>query len=234
MKSFRTSAGRLPERPHFTPNEIERTCADELRKVGLYPSAPKAIRIERFIEKRFGVSPEYDDLPDGVLGYTKFGLSGVEAIVVARALDSEGGTVSERRVRTTLAHEAGHGLFHAYLFALAADAQSLFDQESCHDHQVLCRDVPVEQHGSRAYDGRWWEYQANKAIGGLLMPRPLVKVALEPYLIEVGTLGAVALDPRAHETTVRRLADIFEVNPVVARIRINDIFPADRSGQLSL
>ncbi len=34
----------------------------------------------------------------------------------------------------------------------------------------------------KAYDGRWWEWQANRAIGGLLLPKNLVNSALEGML----------------------------------------------------
>ena len=84
-------------------------CCDELRGVGLLPGSPEPIRIDRFIEKRFNVSPQYEDLPDGVLGFTRFGKNGVKAVVISAALDAEGGKVAGRRVRTTIAHEGGHG-----------------------------------------------------------------------------------------------------------------------------
>jgi hypothetical protein len=118
MKTIRSKSGPFSERPHFQPSEIDRICVDELRKARLYPGSPQAIRVDRFVEKRFGVAPEYEELPAGVLGYTRFSKSGVEAIIISAALDAEKGRVAERRVRTTLAHEAGHGLLHAYLFAL--------------------------------------------------------------------------------------------------------------------
>jgi hypothetical protein len=77
------------ERPHFEPSEIDRICADELRKEGLYPNSPEAIRIDRFVEKRFSVVPQYEDLPEGVLGFTKFTKKGVEAIVIGGARRGE-------------------------------------------------------------------------------------------------------------------------------------------------
>ncbi len=55
MKTFRSRSGPFIERPHFEPSEIDRICADELRKEGLYPNSPAAIRIDRFVEKRFRV-----------------------------------------------------------------------------------------------------------------------------------------------------------------------------------
>jgi len=88
MKHFAPSRVRFSERPHFESSEIDRICADELRKEGLYPNSPEAIRIDRFVEKRFGVVPQYENLPDGVLGFTKFTKKGVVAIVIAAALDA--------------------------------------------------------------------------------------------------------------------------------------------------
>ena len=233
MKTFRSKSGPFSERPHFEPSEIDRICADELRKVGLYPNSPEAIRIDRFVEKRFGIVPQYEDLPEGILGFTKFTKKGVETIVIAAALDAEKGKVAERRVRTTLAHEAGHGLLHAYLFALDEKPLHLFDADSHSDHKILCRDVQDEERKGRAYDGRWWEFQANRAIGGLLCPKTLVQEALKPFLVSIGCLGAVTLDEKRRDGAVRTLADIFDVNPAVAKIRINELYPAE-TGQLRL
>jgi len=233
MKTFRSKSGPFSERPHFEPSEIDLICADELRKQGLYPNSPEAIRIDRFVEKCFGVVPQYDDLPEGVLGFTKFSKNGIAAIVISAALDAEKGKVAERRVRTTLAHEAGHGLLHAYLFALDENPLHLFDADSHSDHQILCRDVQGEERKSRAYDGRWWEFQANRAIGGLLCPKALVHQALEPFLVPSGSLGGVTLDENRREGAIRTLADIFDVNPMVAKIRINELYPAE-TGQLRL
>jgi hypothetical protein len=233
MKTFRTKSGPFAERPHFDPSEIDRICADELRKESLYPSSPEATRIDRFVEKRFSIVPQYKDLPEGVLGFTKFSKKGVEAIVIAAALDAEKGKVADRRVRTTLAHEAGHGLLHAYLFALDEKPLHLFDADSHSDHKILCRDVQGEERKSRAYDGRWWEFQANRAIGGLLCPRTLVQEALKPFLVPSGSLGALTMDEKRRDGAARTLADIFDVNPIVAKIRINELYPAE-TGRLRL
>jgi hypothetical protein len=226
MKTFRDKSGQFSERPHFEPIEIDRICDDELRKAGLFPNESSAVRIERLVEKRFGITPEYDDLPEGVLGYTRFGDKGVEAIVISAALDAATGKVAERRVRTTLAHEAGHGLLHAYLFALGHRPLNLFDRDSQTDHKILCRDIQGEEQRARAYDGRWWEFQANRAMGSLLCPRSLVEQSLSPFLVPSGSLGVMNLDPTRKEEAVRSLAETFDVNPVVARYRIEGLFPA--------
>lgn len=232
MRTFRARSGPFSERPHFDSAEIDRLCIEELRGHGLYPASPSPVRIDRFVEKRFGVCPTYEELPEGVLGYTKFSKTGVAGIVVSAVLDAGPGKVAERRVRTTLAHEAGHGLLHTQLFDLDEKPLRLFDSDSYSDHQILCRDVQEEE-PKRAYDGRWWEFQANRAIGGLLCPQPLVREALKPFLIAIGSLGALALDNSRREEAARELADVFNVNPVVTRIRILELYPAE-TGQMHL
>jgi hypothetical protein len=224
-------SGPSSKQPYFTPSQIDQICCDELRNEGLFPATPEAIRIDRFIEKRFRVSPQYEELPAGVLGFTRFGKNGVKAVVISAALDAEGGKVAERRVRTTMAHEAGHGLLHAHLFALAEIPLHLFDKDSHSGDQILCRDVQGSEQKAGRYDGRWWEYQANRAMGSLLCPRPLVLEAMKPFLVSAGLLGVEVLDENRREESVRVLADIFDVNPVVARIRVSELFPV-QTGQM--
>ena len=233
MKTIRTRSGPFVERPHFQLREIEETCSSELRKVGLYPSAPEAIRVDRFIEKRFNVTPRYEDLPDGVLGFTKFGKGVVVEIVVSRALDGGATKVAERRLRSTLAHEAGHGLLHAYLFALGEKPKSLFDD---HDHtpRILCREVMEGTAPKNQSTGHWAEFQANRAIAALLMPKPLVDQALQEFCVEAGKLVQRTLAPDKREAAIRALSTIFDVNPVVARLRLDEMHPSKNDGQLLL
>jgi hypothetical protein len=233
MKTIRTRSGSFTERPHFQLREIEEVCSGELRKYGLYPSAPEAIRIDRFVEKRFNVTPKYEVLPDGVLGFTRFGKGIVTEIVIARSLDEGGTKVADRRIRSTLAHEAGHGLLHAYLFALGEKPKSLFDDRD-HTPRILCREALDGTARSARSTVNWSEFQANRAIGGLLMPRSLVERALDEFCIDVGSLGARKLAPDKRDSAIRSLSETFDVNPVVARIRLDEIFPAKNDDQLSL
>jgi len=224
MKTLYSRTGPFTERPYYEVKDIETICADELRAVGLYPSKPEPVRIDRFIEKRFGVTARYEDLPEGVLGYTKFGAKGVEAIVVARSLSEEGTQPAERRISATLAHEGGHGLLHAHLFALGTKPKSLFDDADQDMPQILCRSVTGEGPAKNLYSGRWWEFQANQAIGALLLPGDLVEQALAPYFVNQGSLGVKTLDFSRREEAVMALSEIFDVNPVVARIRVDQMY----------
>lgn len=227
MKNLRAKSGPFRERPYYELREIERICEDALSKVGLLPPDPSPIRIDRFVEKHFGVTHTYEDLDRGVLGFTEFGPKGVQSIVVARALDEEGTKPAERRIRTTLAHESGHGLLHAHLFVLDKQNKPLFgDFSKPNSPRVLCRDIPnTSAVRLSGYDQRWWEYQANRAIGAFLLPRVLVEKAVEPLLSTAGLLGAKILDASQFDAAAIMLAETFDVNSAVVRIRLQEMYP---------
>lgn len=235
MKTFRAKAGPFEEQPFYEPAEVETICSEELQKVNLYPADPGPIRIDRFLEKRFGIQPTYDDLPAGLLGFTKFGAKGVVEVVIAKALDSEGTISAERRLRSTLAHEGGHGLLHAHLFAFKESPRSLFGDGLATDApKILCRDGGVTgvQATNRKPPYRWWEFQANLAMGALLLPKALVEKAVAHMLVAEGVFGSRVLPSACREDAAQHLAEIFNVNPVVARIRLEGMYPS--GGQLKL
>jgi hypothetical protein len=232
MKNFRAKRGPFKEQPYYTIQEVERICEDALRNVDLYPTRPEPIRIDRLIEKHFKVTPVYEDIADGVLGFTRFGANGVQAVVVARALDEEGSISAERRIRTTLAHEAGHGLLHAHLFVLGSQERRLFgDFTEINKPKVLCREVSNGA-GNQPRSYSWWEYQANLAIGAFLLPRELARLALEPFLSTTGSLGIKILGSSQFDPASKILAETFNINPAVARIRLSELYP--QTSQLSL
>jgi hypothetical protein len=233
MRTYKSIKGPFSERPFFSDSEIEDLCCEELKKVNLLPQVPGVIRIDRFIEKRFGVSPVYDELPPGVLGFTRFNAKGVEEVVVSRKLGEEDSIPSRRRINSTLAHEAGHGLLHAYLFVVSSQAQQLFGNDfDSKTPRILCRDENLEQRKS-SYDGRWWEFQANKTIGALLLPKPLVMQILSMFSKPLGLLGVPQLPTNKRGRVIQELTTKFDVNPAVAKIRLDTLVPNQGSGQLS-
>jgi hypothetical protein len=237
MRTYKAKSGPFAEQPYYTRREVEQICTDELRNVDLFPSQPEPIRVERFIEKRFNMTPAYEELPEGYLGFTEFSQRGVKKIGISQLLADEGSRVSERRINTTLAHEAGHGLLHAHLFVIGQQPYLLFGEGiEPNKPKILCRSDTIQ--GLRTYRETgyrcWWEYQANLAIGSLLLPRPLVMIAMEPFLIEEGSMGICRLDSSRQEEAIRTLAQIFDVNPIVARIRVEALFQNSRSDQLTL
>lgn len=234
MKTLLTPKGPFPKRPYYTNDDIEQICSDALAETGLLPSEPGKVRIDRFIDKRFKVPIIFELLPAKVLGFTEFGPNGVEAIHIAEPA----GYIAQaehRRINSTLAHEAGHGLMHAPLFALGLDHGNLFGSDpDVTQRRILCRDecdVPVKV--QRKYDGRWWEFQANRAIGALLMPKRVFLEFMQPFLEHLGSVGIPSLPDDRRGEAVRAAAETFDVNPAAARVRIDSLF-RPTSDQLTL
>lgn len=238
MRTYRAKTGPFLERPFYTTEDIESICIDELYKTDLMPPEPGPVRIDRFIEKRFEISINYnEDLPESVLGVIEFGPNGVKGLKISRALADEGTKVSERRLSVTLAHEGGHGLLHTHLFVLGEKPTSLFGDEESNEPKILCRNNTVlggQDSRETAYSGKWWEYQANLAIGPLLLPRKLVHEALTPFLVTKGIMGMKKLNSSRRAEAERKLSHVFDVNPIVARIRLEGLFPVSEEKQLTL
>jgi hypothetical protein len=235
VKTYRSFGGPFAQRPYYRLEEIEQMCWDELQAVELYPSSPQPIRVDRFVEKRFKIAIAYEELPNGLLGFTEFGDNGVKSIVVAEVLDGDSQS-GERRLRTTLAHEAGHCLLHTHLMVLGAQSRSLFEGGLDEKRpRILCRNESVLPQGTfRKYTGQWWEFQANQAMGALLLPRALVQTTLGDLLVGQGTLGKRTIPPERREQAAELLSEVFEVNPIVATLRLAGIYPTDRELQLTL
>lgn len=214
--------------PWFEDGAIDTACARALAETEMLPRTPEAIRIDRFIERQFSVTHEYEDLEPGVLGYTEFSRTGVSRIVIATSLDSQA-VVDRRRERSTLAHEAGHGLLHAHLL-IAGEHLDLLEPNKAVP-AVLCREEDVNATATR---GRRHEYHANCAIGGLLLPKALVRQVAERYLTPTGPLGTRELPVDARELLVEELLDVFDVNRPVARIRVDGMYPVAVHSQLML
>jgi hypothetical protein len=232
MKEYRTKEGPFPLRLHYETKDIDDICLDALREVNLLPSEPSPIKIDLFLEKYFKVVVDYRDLGPGIMGSTVFNSKGaVTGIIIAPWIEEEGTDVAERRVRSTLAHEGGHGLLHPRLFIVeqTGDLFGRRDSASARPTNFLCRsnDISPEASAIPKYDGKWWEWQANRAIGGLLLPRSLVKNLTEP-MTEQTSFGK-ALKESLRAKAVREVAETFEVNPVVARIRLQEIFPVEKN-----
>jgi hypothetical protein len=191
--------------------EIDEICLEALKKQSLLPSNPAPIRIERFVEKEFKTALRYEDLGPDNLGCTIFNsLGAVEAILVSRSLEEQNTTPARRRVRSTVAHEAGHGLLHGSLFINSPD---LGEKQ----RRILCRSEDILGETPRLYRGRWWEFQANQAIGSLLLPRPLVNAFLDQSGTPIPT-------PAERGSLAKKAAAIFDVNPIVVRIRLDSLF----------
>ncbi len=227
MKEYRTSQGPFPLRLHYETKEIDDICIDALKQVGLLPTEPAAIKIDLFLEKYFNVPILYEDMGESIMGSTVFNSMGaVTGFTIARWIEEEGTSTAERRVRSTLAHEGGHGLLHPKLF-ISDQSADLFGRESdgLRPQNFVCRSTDISPGATAAgskYDGKWWEWQANRAIGGLLLPRPLVHQLVSQYFDE--TAFGIALHDSDRTDAENDTARIFDVNPIVARIRLQEMF----------
>ena len=234
MRKVQTPSGPFAFRLYFEDlGEIDKICLEALTSQSLLPSEPAPIRIERFVEKQFKAPLRYEDLGPEHLGCTIFNSSGaVEAILVSRLLEEQNTIPARRRVRSTIAHEAGHGLLHGSLFIEGNSA--LNDALGEKQRLILCRseDILVDAQGS--YAGRWWEFQANQAIGSLLLPSLLMNAFLNQSGIKHSSLGRSILTPAQREALVKKAAVIFDVNPIVVRIRLDSLFSQKKAAQIEL
>ena len=57
------------------------------------------------------------------------------------------------------------------------------------------------------------------------MPKPLVQAALAPILMSRGVIGTPILPAQQRKSAVRLLSSTFDVNPVVARLRLDVLLP---------
>lgn len=228
MKEFRTRDGPYPVRLTYETSEIDAICEDALRNSGRLPAEPKPIEIDRFLEKFFEVRVVYDDLGEGAIGCTVFNRKGrVTGFLISTSIEADGTKSGRRRARATLAHEGGHGLLHPRLFMEDASTGSLFEGTRDESPRILCRDRDVGPVGAKAtYSGRWWEWQANRAIGGLLLPRKLVTTAISGMLNREKIVHVLPNDKRNEAEAFT--AETFDVNPAVARIRLQEMFPVSQ------
>src|ERR1700758_657869 len=183
MRKVPTPSGRFAFQLYFDDvGEIDEICLEALKKQSLLAPTPTPVRIERFVEKQFRTTVRYEDLGPDNLGCTIFNSSGaVEAILVSRSLEEQNTIPAHRRVRSTVAHEAGHGLLHGSLFR-----KDNFQDVRENQRRILCRADDILVETQRTYRGRWWEFQANQAIGSLLLPRSLMDTFLDQSGIKLG------------------------------------------------
>jgi hypothetical protein len=222
MRKVPTPSGRFAFQLYFDDlGEIDEICLEAIKKQSLLPSTPAPIRIERFVEKQFHAPLRYVDLGPDHLGCTIFTSSGtVQAILVSRFLEEQNTISARRRARSTVAHEAGHGLLHGPLFI-----GDNFPDRGENQRRILCRSEEILLETESSYRGRWWEFQANQAIGSLLLPRPLMNAFLDQSGIKLDSSGRSSLTALQRESLAKKAAVTFDVNPIVVRIRLDSFFP---------
>jgi hypothetical protein len=204
------------------PAEIEDIALEALDGAK-WPRLPdtKAIDIDRVISRHLKIEPSFVNLPDGILGQTKFSRDGKKiTIEISATLADEANaevTGSVHRYRTTAAHEAGHALIHACLYV--DDDLDLFLGRPATAPTTLCRSQDIGRYNR----DDWREWQANQAMGCLLLPKPDVLAELK--ILTVGT---------SRDAIIRHLSTTFLVSQEVAKYRLERLSPSASPMQLTL
>src|SRR5208283_357786 len=161
MRKVPTPSGPFPFQLYFEDlGEIDEICLEALRRQSHLPSEPAPIRIERFVEKEFKTALRYEDLGPDNLGCTIFNSSGaVQAILVSRPLEEQNTTPARRRVRSTVAHEAGHGLLHGSLFAAGTSPELGENQR-----RILCRSEDIWWRKSNRIEADGWNSRQTRRL----------------------------------------------------------------------
>ena len=169
-------------------------------------SEGRGVDVEEVLMRVYEVSPDYLDLPPSVLGRTVFHADGLVDVHLSRDLSerAERSRIARRRLRSTMGHECGHVALHRCLQPAAA-------RMSTDAPSILCRALALNREGERAVE--WWEYQANRAMACLLMPRDLTGDVLSEVVHARGYKSLEkALEAEGGRKVLTELSGIFDVS----------------------
>ena len=212
----------------FDDHEFE-SMMDELRhRAGEDCFSPgRGVDVDLVLLKAVGTEADYVDLPNNVMGRTTFSPAGHVTIEVSRSLAEHAAvdTVARRRLRTTLAHECGHVACHTCLFVRDTETFSLFSEASAPavtaKAPIMCR---AEGVGNVGYKGEWWEFQANRCMASLLLPRRKVSDSVRKRLADGGfKSGEECIASGNGEALVRSVADEYDVSQTAVLYRLQDL-----------
>ncbi len=229
MKSWPDIHSPWGRQLRFEDHEFE-AMMDEMRnRAGEECFTPgKGVDVDLVLLRAIGAEADYVNLPVGIMGRTVFKPDGAVTIEVSRELSDQAETdrVARRRLRTTLAHECGHVACHRGLFIHDTETYSLFadSQLSASSTQrppIMCRPEGV---GNVGYRGEWWEYQANRCMAALLLPKGMVVASTRKRIKEGGFDTAEDCVRRGHgENLIRQLADEYDVSHAAMLYRLQDL-----------
>lgn len=226
MRWVRDVADGLAERPHYEPAEIDEECerrvTDFLRRrhgTICYPLSTDDLTV--LIEQSTADLDLYADLSaegPATEGVTEF-LAGSQPRVRISAALSEAPS-RERRLRTTLAHELGHVVFHSFLWRRPQPSRPWKPAADADRNDEVVGPVCRRDTILRAAAGDWLEWQAGYASGAFLMPAGAVaSLAHELRPGFAVPIGATATSPRGR-ALVRAVQRRFHVSAEAARIRL--------------
>ena len=237
MKLIPQTTGPFRKWPFFETQEIEKSAVDDLRTCGLLPAEPGAVDIERVVKALFGFDPVYTDPGEGVMGYIRFGPTKPEAIIIHESLtDLAGGPTLEHRLRSTLAHEVGHGRLHVGPFTELFQAKKTgcatewVRSPGTHHTAFLCRASDIRDGETTRGPGlatweRMAEWQANRYMAAILTPARLISLAVRSVLGCPEGHTRLALTEAQRAALAPEISRLFNVSRQLASIRLSELFP---------
>ncbi len=123
-------------------------------------------------------------------------------------IDEYSGTLG--RWRATLAHKGTHVMLHGFLVEPHPDQQSMFDEKTLADDRVVRCYKRDSSFAGRSRNPR--EFQANKGMAALLMPRSVF-----------GEAARALVNSETVPELIEHLARRFAVSRQAARIRLSDL-----------
>src|SRR6266508_5362784 len=230
----------LPQAPYLTTEHIEREVEYHLTHARLMPSTAGPVDIEAFLECHLKVClDQYADLDSDVLGLTHIPPGERPHVLINRdmtlAADDDLSSLGIKgRWRATCAHEGAHVIFHRADLEAAAQQQTLFDTDPV-PNVALPRQICLKRDFGRVKGTtNRREIQANLGMAALLMPRPVFEPAARALAEAIKPL-ALSSEQRL-VMMVQRLAPLFEVSKIAARIRLETLnfHHQEEPGQLSM
>jgi hypothetical protein len=217
----RDDTGRFPERPHYKPEELDRTCEKiitglltDLHGKVTFPIDTEDLKT--LIERDADDLDPYADLSEygpEVEGVTEFRLGRKPVVKIAAGLANS--DRRENRLRTTLTHEYGHVHFHAYLWELHPPGRDLLRQNPNANKQICKRDNILH---ARQFD--WMEWQAGYVCGSLLMPVSYLRRIVGAYKEVHNLFGPVGSSGGHGEELIAMVQKEFQVSADAARVRL--------------
>jgi len=197
------------------------------------------VDLERFVARHLKSGlDQYAPLEDEILGATEFFIGRAPKIQINRSLtaaaldDPSPGAGALGRWRATIAHEGAHVLLHRVLFELDDNQTTLFGVDRQTNGPMLLRCLKREVSFDRR-SSDWREYQANRGMAALLMPRELFPglAAEEAAAVDLH-LASIEAATEAARLLAARLASRTGVSRQAASIRLSTLGLIRPVGQL--
>ena len=222
MKWLRDRSGRFEQRPFYDQYELDSQCEEIVdgflrgkNGSAAYPITTDDLTV--MIERDVAELDLYANLAGdgrGVEGVTEFRRRRKPSVRIAKYLSAS--ATRENRLRSTLAHEYAHVIFHGFLWTLEGVRGK---PGQARPHYRRCKRSRVVA----APQADWMEWQAGYAGGALLMPITPLRAVVEEMLAASGGGRLVEAGTDRHARLVLRVAEGFAVSKDAAAFRLTKL-----------